>query len=44
VTCPTLSGQVAGPIDEIKPVARIIDECAKECLATIAELAKRYPS
>ena len=30
-----LSGQVAGRIDEIKPVAQIIEECARECLATI---------
>ena len=39
-----LSGQVAGRIDEIKPVAQIIDECARECLTTIDGLAARYPS
>jgi enoyl-[acyl-carrier protein] reductase II len=38
-----LSGQVAGRIDEIKPVAQIIDECATDCLRTIAALATRYP-
>src|SRR5436190_7495776 len=38
-----LSGQVAGRIDDIKPVAQIIEECATECLATISELAARYP-
>jgi len=38
-----LSGQVAGRIDEIKPVAQIIEECARDCLATIAELGARYP-
>ena len=39
-----LSGQVAGRIDEIKPVAQIIEECARECLATIDRLAARYPT
>jgi enoyl-[acyl-carrier protein] reductase II len=39
-----LSGQVAGRIDEVRPVAEIIDECARECLETIAELEKRYGS
>ena len=39
-----LSGQVAGRIDEIKPVAQIIDECATDCLATIGDLAARYPN
>jgi enoyl-[acyl-carrier protein] reductase II len=38
-----LSGQVAGRIDEIKPVAQIIEECARDCLATIDSLAARYP-
>jgi len=37
-----LSGQVAGRIDEIKPVAQIIQECAEGCLATIEALAKQY--
>ncbi len=39
-----LGGQVAGRIDEVRPVADIIGECARDCLATIAALAKRYPS
>jgi enoyl-[acyl-carrier protein] reductase II len=39
-----LSGQVAGRIDEIRPVADIISECAADCLRTIADLAKRYPT
>ena len=39
-----LSGQVAGRIDEIKPVAQIIEECARDCLATIGDLAARYPT
>lgn len=38
-----LSGQVAGRIDEIRPVADIIDECARDCLRTLASLAERYP-
>ena len=38
-----LSGQVAGRIDDIKPVAQIIEECARDCLATLAALAQRYP-
>ncbi len=37
-----LSGQVAGRIDEIRPVADIIRECADDCLATIARLADEY--
>jgi enoyl-[acyl-carrier protein] reductase II len=38
-----LSGQVAGRIDEVLPVAQIIQECAEGCLATLADLARRYP-
>jgi enoyl-[acyl-carrier protein] reductase II len=38
-----LSGQVAGRIEDIKPVAQIVEECARDCLATLAELARRYP-
>ena len=38
-----LSGQVAGRIDEIRPVADIIGECARDCLQTLADLARRYP-
>jgi enoyl-[acyl-carrier protein] reductase II len=39
-----LSGQVAGRIEEIKPVAEIIAECAAGCLETVAALAARYGS
>jgi enoyl-[acyl-carrier protein] reductase II len=39
-----LSGQVAGRIDDIKPVAQIIDECARDCLQVLADLAHRYPA
>lgn len=38
-----LSGQVAGRIDEIRPVADIIGECARDCLQVLADLAKPYP-
>jgi enoyl-[acyl-carrier protein] reductase II len=38
-----LSGQVAGRIDAIEPVADIIERCAADCLAVIATLAKAYP-
>jgi len=38
-----LGGQVVGRIDEIKPVAEIIDECARGCLEVVADLAARYP-
>ena len=38
-----LSGQVAGRIDEVLPVADIISECARDCLLTLADLARRYP-
>ena len=37
-----LSGQVAGRIDEVRPVADIISECAQDCLATIESLHARY--
>ena len=39
-----LGGQVAGRIESVRPVADIISECARDCLATIDELAQRYPS
>lgn len=39
-----LSGQVAGRIDEIRPVADIISECARDCLQVLADLAERYPT
>jgi enoyl-[acyl-carrier protein] reductase II len=38
-----LSGQVAGRIDEIRPVADIIGETAADCLQLLADLAKEYP-
>jgi enoyl-[acyl-carrier protein] reductase II len=38
-----LSGQVAGRIDAVRPVAEIVRECAVECLAVLARLAERYP-
>ena len=37
-----LSGQVAGRIDDIKPVAQVIDELVSGFHATIASLAERY--
>jgi enoyl-[acyl-carrier protein] reductase II len=37
-----LSGQVAGRIDEVRPVADIISECARDCLSIIADLNERY--
>ncbi|HEX4711466.1 NAD(P)H-dependent flavin oxidoreductase [Phenylobacterium sp.] len=37
-----LSGQVAGRIDEVKPVAQIIAETVAEFEATVAELTERY--
>ena len=39
-----LSGQVAGRIDKVEPVADIIRRTAEDCLALIADLATRYPS
>ncbi len=39
-----LSGQVAGRIDDIKPVAQIIEECAEGCLQVLADLAEQYPA
>jgi enoyl-[acyl-carrier protein] reductase II len=38
-----LSGQVAGRIDAIEPVADIIHRTATDCLAILQDLAKRYP-
>jgi enoyl-[acyl-carrier protein] reductase II len=37
-----LSGQVAGRIDSIKPVAQIIAEIIAEFEATIAAMASKY--
>ena len=38
-----LSGQVAGRIDEVRPVAEIIEECAEGCLDTLAALGQAVP-
>jgi len=38
-----LSGQVAGRIDEVLPVAEIIAGSVREFFATIASLGRRYP-
>jgi enoyl-[acyl-carrier protein] reductase II len=37
-----LGGQVAGRIDEVRPVADIIRECADDCLAVLGRLADTY--
>jgi enoyl-[acyl-carrier protein] reductase II len=37
-----LSGQVAGRIDAVRPVAEIIRSCAAECLATLERVASAY--
>jgi enoyl-[acyl-carrier protein] reductase II len=37
-----LGGQVAGRIDEVRPVADIIRDCAEECLVVLGDLATRY--
>ena len=37
-----LSGQVAGRIEDVRPVADIIGECARDCLAVIDDLNARY--
>ncbi|MEZ5237421.1 MAG: nitronate monooxygenase [Microthrixaceae bacterium] len=37
-----LCGQVAGRIDEVRPVAEILHDCAEGCLDTLADLAARY--
>ncbi len=38
-----LSGQVAGRIDSVEPVADIIGRCATDCLDLLGDLARRYP-
>jgi enoyl-[acyl-carrier protein] reductase II len=38
-----LSGQVAGRIDAVRPVAEIVRETAADCLALLERLAARYP-
>ena len=37
-----LGGQVVGRVDAVRPVAEIIEECARECGAVLAEVAGRY--
>jgi enoyl-[acyl-carrier protein] reductase II len=37
-----LSGQVAGRIDEVKPVKQILDETMAEFDAVVAEMAAKY--
>ncbi|MBL8776396.1 MAG: nitronate monooxygenase [Acidimicrobiales bacterium] len=39
-----LSGEVAGRIDAVRPVAEVIRECADDCLTVLADLAARYPA
>ncbi|HMQ27276.1 MAG TPA: nitronate monooxygenase, partial [Acidimicrobiales bacterium] len=39
-----LSGEVAGRIDAVRPVAQVIRECADDCVAVLADLAARYPA
>ena len=39
----TLSGQVAGRIDSVRPVAEIIEDCARGCLEVLAATAATYP-
>ena len=38
-----LGGQVVGRIDEVRPVAEIIDETARDCVRMLRELSERYP-
>ena len=37
-----LSGQVAGRIESVEPVADIIRRCANDCRVLLGELADRY--
>jgi enoyl-[acyl-carrier protein] reductase II len=39
-----LSGQVAGRIDAVRPVADILRETAADCLSTLSRLAATYPA
>ncbi len=39
-----LSGQVAGRIESVEPVADIIGRCARDCLELLGDLADRYPA
>jgi enoyl-[acyl-carrier protein] reductase II len=36
------SGQVAGRIDAVRPVAEVIEECARECLEVLEALSQQY--
>ena len=38
-----LSGQVAGRIDAVEPVAEVVSRTVREFFATVASLAERYP-
>lgn len=37
-----LSGQIAGRIEQIRPVAEVIRECAEDCLAVLSQLHRLY--
>jgi enoyl-[acyl-carrier protein] reductase II len=37
-----LGGEVAGRIDSVRPVAEILEECARECIETLESLHQRY--
>ena len=37
------AGQVSGRIDAIRPVAEVLAECARDCLAVLDDLVRRYP-
>ncbi len=36
------SGQVAGRIDSVRPVAEVLEECARECLEVLGALRDQY--
>ncbi len=36
------SGQVAGRIDAVRPIADVIGECARECLEVLGSLSEQY--
>ena len=38
-----LGGQVVGRIDEVRPVAQIIEETARDCVRVLRDLSERYP-
>jgi enoyl-[acyl-carrier protein] reductase II len=37
-----LSGQIAGRIEQIRPVAEVIRECAQDCRAVLSQLHRLY--